>query len=214
MECLYSTLGVSPNAKAEDIKKAYLNAMSKYRKGESEERTQKVQQAYEVLSDSHERSWYDINRDEILKINLAPSTQSLLDLTPYFLETCFDSLEDFYVVYSKVFNNINLEDKIFFGTNRLKYPSFGDYSSSKEVWNKFYHFFENYSSALAFQWLRKQNPGSIERLKSTPSQMRIKRNETVKALAQYIRSKDHRCIRRRFRRISLINLSDKLSPKS
>ncbi|CAB4055580.1 DNAJA5 [Lepeophtheirus salmonis] len=195
MECLYSTLGVSPNAKAEDIKKAYLNAMSKYRKGESEERTQKVQQAYEVLSDSHERS-------------------CLLDLTPYFLETCFDSLEDFYVVYSKVFNNINLEDKIFFGTNRLKYPSFGDYSSSKEVWNKFYHFFENYSSALAFQWLRKQNPGSIERLKSTPSQMRIKRNETVKALAQYIRSKDHRCIRRRFRRISLINLSDKLSPKS
>ena len=38
-----------------------------HRLDEAQERFKEVQNAYEILSDKHERAWYDSHRDQILK---------------------------------------------------------------------------------------------------------------------------------------------------
>ena len=63
----YEVLGVSKNAAADEIKKAYRNLALKYhpdrvpaeRKKEAEERFKEISEAYEVLIDSQKRSNYD-----------------------------------------------------------------------------------------------------------------------------------------------------------
>ena len=63
----YEVLGVSKNAAADEIKKAYRNLALKYhpdrvpaeRKKEAEEKFKEISEAYEVLIDSQKRANYD-----------------------------------------------------------------------------------------------------------------------------------------------------------
>ena len=71
-ECLYSVLGVPASASPSDIIAGYKKQALKWHpdknsgSAESEIRFKRITHAKEVLSDPHERAWYDANREQIL----------------------------------------------------------------------------------------------------------------------------------------------------
>ncbi len=67
---LYDTLGVSENATASEIKKAYRNLAKKYhpdinKTAEAEEKFKEINAAYEVLGDEQKKSQYDMHGDSM-----------------------------------------------------------------------------------------------------------------------------------------------------
>lgn len=77
MRCHYEVLAVERDASAKEVKKAFhVQALrwhpDKHQKNnissdEATLRFQEIQSAYEVLSDTHERKWYDDHREQILR---------------------------------------------------------------------------------------------------------------------------------------------------
>ncbi|KAI8868254.1 DnaJ-domain-containing protein [Ramicandelaber brevisporus] len=72
--CYYELIGVDQTATAGEIKKAYRRRALEWhpdrnlhRTAEATEHFAKIQAAYDVLSDEHERAFYDNHRDEILR---------------------------------------------------------------------------------------------------------------------------------------------------
>ena len=70
------------------------------RPDEAAERFKEIQNAYEVLSDRHERAWYDSHRAAILRSGTSyqagaegfaagEAPDSEVDLFPYFSSSCF-----------------------------------------------------------------------------------------------------------------------------
>lgn len=72
-KCLYDVLGVPRDATEEAIKKAYkkqalvLHPDKNPGDEDATRQFQLLQQAFEVISDPHERAWYDAHREEILR---------------------------------------------------------------------------------------------------------------------------------------------------
>lgn len=77
MRCHYEVLAVERDVGAKEVKKAFhVQALrwhpDKHQKNnissdEATLRFQEIQSAYEVLSDAHERKWYDDHREQILR---------------------------------------------------------------------------------------------------------------------------------------------------
>jgi DnaJ family protein A protein 5 len=72
-ECHYAVLEVERTAAEDDLKKAYRRQALKWhpdknpdRLDEANRRFRLIQEAYEILSDPHERAWYDNHRESIL----------------------------------------------------------------------------------------------------------------------------------------------------
>ncbi|KAI8991698.1 hypothetical protein BDF20DRAFT_56400 [Mycotypha africana] len=161
--CYYELLGVDRQASSLDIKKAYRQQAliwhpdkNSDRIEEANERFALIQEAYEVLSDSHERSWYDGHRDAILRgkdVGQRDSSTGMNsdDLMRYFSASEFSGYNDthkgFYNVYRSLFqklaeeeeealrNNPNTDDTHHDVHAAASYPSFGDadtlYTSDK-----------------------------------------------------------------------------------
>lgn len=71
---------------------------------EAKEEFQKLQQAYETLSNAQDRAWYDKHRDAVLREGFDPDLDDIIvDLFPYFTSSCFSGYNDeekgFYTVY-------------------------------------------------------------------------------------------------------------------
>lgn len=87
MSDLYSTLGVDRSASSEEIKKAYRRLASKHHpdKGGDTATFQKIQAAYDTLSDSEKRSYYDtFGTTEPPKSNYGNRQQDLDDIFAQF----------------------------------------------------------------------------------------------------------------------------------
>ncbi|ESO06551.1 hypothetical protein HELRODRAFT_64358 [Helobdella robusta] len=168
MKCHYEVLGLNLNASDEEIKKSYRrNALIWHpdKNPDSFEEAHKqfllVQQAYDVLSDPQERTWYDKHRDEILKGGKGDQYEDKsLNVFQYFNASCYSGYDDdakgFYSVYSEIFKQISEEDIDFVDhePNMKLPPHFGSSTSPyDEVVGPFYSYWDSYSTAKTYVWV-------------------------------------------------------------
>ncbi|KAJ1983643.1 hypothetical protein H4R34_001157 [Dimargaris verticillata] len=120
--CYYELLGVTAQASDDDLKKAYRRQAliwhpdkNPHRIQEATQNFAQIQSAYEMLSDPHERAWYDDHRDAILRgadlrsadpetMASGPTTEVLMK---YFNATAFrgftDTPDGFFAIYNSLF---------------------------------------------------------------------------------------------------------------
>lgn len=168
--CHYEVLDIERDATVKTIKKAFhLQALKfhpdKHQRNnitpeEATERFQEIQNAYEVLSDPHERKWYDDHREQILRDddNEENDSENDLNLFKYFSATVYcgfkdDDINGFYTVYSEVFITIDRLDQ----QNTIQIlssaPVFGNSKSNIEDVNRFYQHWRNYVTQRTFAWV-------------------------------------------------------------
>jgi len=216
MRCYYEILGVTKDVSDEELKKSYRKLALKWHPdknpdnvAEAKEQFQLVQQAYDVLGDAHERSWYDSHRESILKGAGSDYKDDSLDVFQYFTTSCFQGYGDeeggFYAVYNEVFNKLAAEDAEYVADegSDFEIPSFGNSNSSYEdVVHPFYAYWQSYSTKKSYAWLDPYNirdaPNrrivrSVEKEnKKVRDKARKQRNEEVRNLVVFVRKRDKR----------------------
>ena len=175
ISCHYDILGVEQDADASTIKKAHRKLALKFHpdknlgNDEAAEQFRLVQQAYECLSDTQERKWYDEHRDAILAGwssqnadgNEDASAAMLFNVAPYMYAGCYSGYHNnkggFFYVYAQVFSEIvDCERKQ--SQILIELPTeFGDDSSEWEQVLQFYQAWESFNTALNFAWEDKYN---------------------------------------------------------
>ena len=139
MRCHYEVLEISFKATEDEIKKAYRKKSLEWHPdknvGNEEEATEKFKEistAYNTLIDPQDRKWYDDHRESILQggdgtANDDTDLNPLPNLWQYFNSSCWKNDNDFYILYNKVFDDIELVEKSSIqGVNRKNAPLFGD----------------------------------------------------------------------------------------
>lgn len=213
MKCYYEVLEVPRDVSDEELKKAYRKLALKWHPDKNptnqvtaKEQFQLIQQAYEVLSDPHERAWYDNHREAILKGGIGEDYKDdSIDLFQYFSPSCFkgygDDKNGFYAVYRRVFEELAAEDLEFAEDEEI--PGFGDSKSSwEEVVHPFYAYWQSYSTKRSFAWLdpydirdvpNRQYLRLCEKAnKKVRDKAKRERNEQVRNLVAFIRKRDKR----------------------
>lgn len=216
MKCYYEELGVARDASDGDIKTAYRKLALRWHPDknmnnleEAKEKFQALQQAYEVLSDHHERAWYDNHREQILRGKNSEYEENCLDLFQYFTVSCFkgygDDEKGFYKTYAEVFEKISAEDAEFMEDEEEieNIPKFGDSKSSyEEVVGPFYAYWQSYCTKKTYTWLCPHDITQIKDrrvlryigkdMKKIVQQAKKERNEEVRNLVSFIRKRDKR----------------------
>ncbi|CAD6227433.1 GSCOCG00001115001-RA-CDS [Cotesia congregata] len=213
MKCYYEVLEVPRDVSDEELKKAYRKLALKWHPDKNptnqvtaKEQFQLIQQAYEVLSDPHERAWYDNHREAILKGGIGEDYKDdSIDLFQYFSPSCFkgygDDKNGFYSVYRHVFEELAAEDLEFAEDEEI--PGFGDSKSSwEEVVHPFYAYWQSYSTKRSFAWLdpydirdvpNRQYLRLCEKAnKKVRDKAKRERNEQVRNLVAFVRKRDKR----------------------
>jgi DnaJ family protein A protein 5 len=174
MVCHYEVMQLEKSSKADEIKKQYKVLALRFHPdrnhGNEEEATLKFKQlaaAYAVLSDPHERKWYDDHREAILRGGDGTKhgdedADDSYDVWKFFNSTCYSGHDDdsetgFYTVYRKVFDEIaKRESDKTKSDPTLKYSiattGFGGSATSHSDVLKFYAEWENFASVLSFAW--------------------------------------------------------------
>ena len=188
IRCHYDVLGVPRDADSSAIKKAHRKAAlihhpdKNINKSEDEREMsvaefKLVQAAYECLSDSVERRWYDEHREMILRGGLDGSNGGpdgddgcsfVYDVMPFQYAGCYDGYDDgdangFYSVYEEVFTRIyqGERDGHVSGGNidvetmsnaHLSEVRLGDSCSAWDDVTAFYNAWEGFTSCLSFAW--------------------------------------------------------------
>ncbi|XP_055374324.1 dnaJ homolog subfamily C member 21 [Condylostylus longicornis] len=215
MKCHYEVLGIAREAEDSEIKKAYRKLALQWHpdknldnEEKAREQFQLIQQAYEVLSDPHERAWYDNHREQILRGRNSDYEDNCLDVFQYFTVTCFKGYGDdpggFYAVYSEIFKKIAAEDAEFMDDEELEdIPEFGDSQSNYEqIVGPFYAHWQSYCTKRTYSWLCKYNISEIKdrrilreiekETKKLAQKARKERNEEVRNLVSFVKKRDKR----------------------
>lgn len=211
MRCHYEVLEVSTDVNDEDLKKAYRKQALKWHPDknpnnleESKEQFQCIQQAYEVLSNPHERAFYDKHKDVFLRQDYDQSNS--IDLTPYFTASCYkgygDGEKGFYSVFKEVFIKITVEE-MEFSEDEINIPDFGKSTSSYyNTVHDFYAFWQSFSTKKTYSWLKAfdinmaPNRRVLRLIEKENKRIRDKAkkeyNDTVRNLVEFVRKRDKR----------------------
>ncbi|XP_001360266.1 dnaJ homolog subfamily C member 21 [Drosophila pseudoobscura] len=216
MRCYYEELGLQRDANDGDIKTAYRKLALRWHPdknpeslAEAKEKFQLIQQAYEVLSDAQERSWYDNHREQILRGKNSEYSENCLDVFPYFTSSCYkgygDDAKGFYKVYADVFVQIASEDIEFMESDDELgcAPAFGNSESNyEEVVGPFYAYWTAYTTKKTYEWLCPYDVREIKErfiLRKVEKEMkkivqgaRKERNEEIRNLVSFVRKRDRR----------------------
>lgn len=226
--CYYEVLGLQRDCTADEIRSAYKKlalqrhpdklVQSGLSKSEATAQFQELSQAYEVLSDPKERSWYDSHRSQILfadpnSANSVPDSV-IPNLFSFFSNTVFSGYSDsgrgFYKVYSDVFNKIyaneiNFAVKLGLGSGSVREaPAMGNLDSPYDQVNAFYSFWLGFSTVMDFFWVdaydamaginRKSRRVMEEENKKLRKKAKREYNETVRGLAEFVKKRDKRVL--------------------
>lgn len=204
----YVLLGCDPDCTQEALKKAYRKAAMKWHPdrnhGNVEEATrvfQLIEHAYSILSDEHERAWYDGHRN--LETNEEGEIQaSKVDIMSLFHACAYigfsENSNGFYPVFRNAFATLAEEEN-------TDAPGFGNADSSWEEVNAFYAYWTCFKTNRSFAY------ADIYRLKDAPNAMyrRAMKQDNEKArqkverefvaqvreLASYVKKRDPRVIK-------------------
>jgi len=226
MECHYEVMGMaSRTVSFDEIKSQYKRLALKWHPdrnyGQEDYATEmfkRVSSAYAVLSDPHERKWYDDHRESILRGGDGTNKGSggsrgldkdidMDDLWQYFNTSCYSGFEDtpdgkgFYQVYGSIFQAITQqEDEA--SEHLTDSPPFGDASSSRSDVALFYSHWSNFVTCLSFSWEDEYNPSdapnrdvrrAIEKENKKAREVgRKKYIDVVRALVAYAKKRDPR----------------------
>ncbi|KAI3319962.1 DnaJ domain-containing protein [Xylariaceae sp. AK1471] len=226
----YQLLGVDRTATDDEIKKAYrkkaLELHPDRNYGDVDNATRKfaeVQTAYEVLSDTQERAWYDSHSDAILR----GDDPADFETAPEYHNVRLTTTDDIYTLMGRFNKSVRLDDSpgSFFtilretfdhlaegeyaaedweGLSSTEYPSFGESMDDDTVAKAFYSRWSNFSTRLSFSWKDKW------RLSDAPDR-RIRRlmekenkklrddairdfNDAVRSLVIFVRKRDPRYV--------------------
>ncbi|EPB68988.1 DnaJ domain protein [Ancylostoma ceylanicum] len=213
MRCHYDVLEVPIDADDETIKKSYRKLALKWHPDKNPDRIEEctkyfalLQAAYEVLSDPHEKAFYDRHRESILKggndLMLITKTIHLISFNSLLLVVT-RVLMSFYNVYRNVFDSLANEDYDFIDDPSVRYPTFGDASSDYEkVVGPFYGFWSSFCTARSFAWLDKydvrqaNNRYELRQIEAENKKYRdagkAERNDQVRELVAFVRKRDPR----------------------
>eukprot|EP00092_Neocalanus_flemingeri_P008436 GFUD01009092.1.p1 GENE.GFUD01009092.1~~GFUD01009092.1.p1 ORF type:complete len:613 (-),score=220.70 GFUD01009092.1:9-1847(-) len=219
MKCHYEVLEAARDADADTLKKQYRKMALKFHPDKNpddpegaKQTFQVIQQAYDVLSDSQERAWYDNHREQILQGGLGEKLEDEgIDLFQYFSTSCYSGFGDddsgFYGVYSEVFNTLAKEDLDFIDDedSDFEIPGFGKSRDEYEsVVGPFYAYWTSYNTPRSFSWLDKydtrqgENRWMKRKMEAENKKLRDKarkeRNEAVRNLVQFVRKRDKRLV--------------------
>ncbi|KAL3454958.1 hypothetical protein BJX64DRAFT_101070 [Aspergillus heterothallicus] len=172
----YELLQVEQHASPEEIKKAYrrkaLELHPDRNYGNVEAATNlfaEIQAAYEVLSDPHERSWYDTHRDAFLSgdggdeatdfsnnVRMTTSADILRLFSKFSPRMDFtDSPSGFYGGLREKFAQIAQEEEMacrWENVGMVEYPSFGSRDDDLQVVRQFYAVWSSFSTKKSFSW--------------------------------------------------------------
>jgi DnaJ family protein A protein 5 len=119
--CYYEVLEVARDAPLTDIKSQYRKLALKFHPDknpdeDTKEKFVEIQEAWKVLSDVNERTWYDNHREAVLFNKHDMTTEEFelqtfgFNIKPYFTEACYkdftDGAEGYFAVFRKLFELI------------------------------------------------------------------------------------------------------------
>lgn len=225
-QCLYELLEIPQTASPTEIKKAYrLQALQNHpdknptNQEAAEYIFKKIQNAYDVLSDPHERAWYDSHRDQILRgkhpssgdaeaTTAASATD--IDLFSYFSSTVYKGWQGptgFFAVFGAVFDALWKEELDAMENEQMRpAPPFGGHQSQWDTVGTFYREWECFLSRKSFSFADKWNLAdasnrdvrrAMER-ENKRERQRLKKefNTAVRELVSFVKKRDPRVMKR------------------
>ena len=185
----YEIFGVEQTATQDEIKRAYRKAAMKWHPDRNinniEEATrvfQIIEHAYSILSDPHERAWYDGHRDAVTDED-GDLTATKVDIKSMFSATAYfgynDNPNGFYAVFRKAFQQIADEEK----ANKGKIPSFGNSKTDYQEVFAFYNYWTCFTTTRSFAF------EDLWRLRDAPN---ARYNRAMKQENEKIRQKAQR----------------------
>ncbi|CAM9198886.1 unnamed protein product, partial [Ectocarpus sp. 8 AP-2014] len=221
--CLYVTLQVA-NEAAPFATCACLSATQVGNEAEAQVRFQELQHAYAVLSNAHERKWYDDHRDEILNPARYEGDGDsddgaggrTVNVTPFFSAAAFSGFGDdesgFYQTYTRAFREVWDAERDWgeassdgSGWGQGSLPEMGGSKDSYETAEEFYGTWSGFVSGLSFGWVDEYNVNEAENrrvrrlMEKENSKKRAiarrKYQDDVHALVDFCRRRDRRVIR-------------------
>lgn len=211
----YELLGVTHESTSDEIKTAFRKQAliwhpdkNSDRLEEATEKFKSIHEAYSVLSDPHERAWYDSHKSEILTGNKSEE----MDLWSYFSHAAYpggftDEPTGFYQVYDELFETLNKKENSD-AKEKSKIqtrPRFGTSNSNIENLKLFYNYWSNFTTTRLFSWADVYNPAEapnrkvrriieLENTKERNKQRKIY-NEMVTSLVDFVKKRDPRWIK-------------------